>query len=149
MKSATRRSSWFVDVLSGGTRTGQKYEVRIKHLVLDNEITGGNVDNLIWDLKTVRQLGSKIGLHINEQKCEIITDDLEVAARMQHVMANIRRVQRCEATLHGTSVATVGDEKTCDNILTTELTEFERIAYRLSSLNDTSCGRHRVTTARF
>jgi hypothetical protein len=102
---------------------------------LDDGTIGENVDNLIRDLETVRQLGSKIGLHINEHKCEIITDDLEVAARIQEVMPNIRRVQRREATLLGTSVATAGDETTSDNILIFKLMEFERLAERLSSLN--------------
>jgi hypothetical protein len=85
---------------------------------LDDGTIGGIVDNLIRDFENDRQLGSKIGLHIRERKCEIITDDTEVAARIQQVLGNIRRVQRCEAILLCTSVATVGDETTSDNILT-------------------------------
>jgi hypothetical protein len=90
---------------------------------------------LIRDLETVRQLRSKIGLYINEHECEIITDDIEMAARIQQVMPNIGRVQPCDATLLGTSVATAGDEKTADNLLKIKLMEFERLAERLSSLN--------------
>jgi hypothetical protein len=82
---------------------------------LDDGTIGGNVENLIRDLETVRQLGSEIGLHINEHKGEIITDDIEMAVRIQQVMPNICRVQRCEATLLGTSVATAGDATTSDN----------------------------------
>jgi hypothetical protein len=64
-----------------------------------------------------------------------VRDDLEVAARIQQVMPNIRRIQHFEATLLGTSLATVGDETTSDNILTFKLMEFKRLADRLSSLN--------------
>jgi hypothetical protein len=47
-------------------------------------------------------------------------------------MPNIRRVQRYEATLLGTSV---GYETTADHILTIKLMEFKRLADRLSPLN--------------
>jgi hypothetical protein len=85
---------------------------------LDDGTLVGNVDNLIRDLATVRQLGSKIGLRLNEHKSKIITYDLKVAAGVQQVMPNNRRVQRCEATLSDTAAATVGDLTASENILT-------------------------------
>ena len=73
---------------------------------LDDGTLGGHVSNLIVDLETVRRGGPTVGLVLNEDKCEIVTDDTIVVARMKAVMPNIRHIPRSEALLLGAPSAT-------------------------------------------
>ena len=57
---------------------------------LDDGSVGGNVDSLLHDLETVKRVGLIIGLELNENKCEIVTDDDSVAANVRVVLPNIR-----------------------------------------------------------
>ena len=49
---------------------------------LDDGSVGGNVDSLLYDLETVKRVGLTVGLELNENKCEIVTDDDSVAANV-------------------------------------------------------------------
>lgn len=99
---------------------------------LDDGSIGGNVESLLNDLETVRRVGPTIGLILNEEKCEIITGDVNVVATLQAVMPNIRHIQCCEAVLLG---APIGDDTAIDTVLSSKLAVFNLLASRLKSLN--------------
>ena len=42
---------------------------------LDDGTLGGRVSSLLQDLETVKRVGPTVGLHLNEDKCEIVTGD--------------------------------------------------------------------------
>ena len=88
--------------------------------------------SLLSDLETVRRVGPTIGLVLNEDKCEIVTDDVSVVASMKAVMPNIRHIPCGEAVLLG---APVGNETAVDTVLSSKLAVFRRLASRLTSLN--------------
>ena len=69
---------------------------------LDDGSLGGHVTRLLSDLETVRRVGPTIGLVLNDEKCEIVTDDVSVFASMKAVMPNIRHIPSGKAP--------VGDE---------------------------------------
>jgi hypothetical protein len=99
---------------------------------LDDGSIGGHVSSLLSDLATVRRVGPQIGLVLNEDKCEIVTDDVSVVASMKAVMPNIRHIPRSDAVFLG---APVGDETSVDTVLGSKLAVFRRLASRLTSLN--------------
>ena len=99
---------------------------------LDDGTIGGNVSSLLCDLETVRCVGPSIGLVLNEEKCEIITDDVSLVATLKAVMPNIRHIQCREAVLLG---APVGDEAAIDTVLSNKLSVFNLLANCLKSLN--------------
>jgi len=99
---------------------------------LDDGSIGDNVSVLLSDLELVRSLGKKVGLTLNEDKCEIVTDDAEVVAQIRAVMPNIRHVPRDQALLLG---APVGDSSSTDRILNNKLVSFTRLAERLRLLS--------------
>jgi len=99
---------------------------------LDDGTIGGDVDTLIKDLCTVREVGRSIGLLLNENKCEIVTDDKTVASSLQAVLPNVRHVPCREAMLLG---APIGDKSSIDNALSDRLSVFKRLADRLQTLN--------------
>ena len=66
---------------------------------LDDGSIGGDVDKNLRDLETVRHVGPSIGFLLNEDKCEIIADDVEVAANARVVLPNIRHVRINEAVI--------------------------------------------------
>ena len=45
---------------------------------MDDGSLGGEVDILIEDFETVRRIGSTYGLLLNEHKCGLVTNDMEV-----------------------------------------------------------------------
>jgi len=98
---------------------------------LDDGSLGGIVSNLIEDLETVRRVGPTIGLLLNEDKCEIVTDDASVVASIRAVLPTVRHVPCRDAVLLG---APVGDESSVDTVLNSKLTEFRRLASRLTTL---------------
>ena len=56
---------------------------------LDDGCLGGCVDGLLHDLQTVRRIGPTLGLVLNEDKCEIVSDDVSVVESVKAVMPNI------------------------------------------------------------
>ena len=91
---------------------------------LDDGSLGGHVSSLLSDLETVRRVGPSIGLVLNEDKCEIVTDDVSVVASMKAVMPNIRHIASGEAVLLG---APVGDETAVDSDLSSKLAVFSPV----------------------
>ena len=80
----------------------------------------------------MKRVGLIIGLELNENKCEIVTDDDSVAANVRVVLPNIRHISCGDALLLG---APVGDERSVDTVLNGKLAVFKRLASRLLSLN--------------
>ena len=99
---------------------------------LDDGSIGGNVESLLLDLETVRRVGPTIGLILNEDKCEIITDDVSVIVKLQAVMPKIRHIRCSESELLG---APIGDETAVNTVLSSKLAVFNLLASRLKSLN--------------
>jgi hypothetical protein len=98
---------------------------------LDNGSLGGVVSSLLRDLETVRCVKPPVGL-LNEDKCELVTDDDSVVADIKTVLPSVRHVSRREAVLSG---APIGDETSVDTVLHNKVVEFHRLAGRLITLN--------------
>ena len=99
---------------------------------LDDETIGGDVSGLLLDLETVRRAGRRIGLLLNDGKCEIVTDDANVVSEIRAVLPAIRHVPCNESILLG---APIGDETSVDAILNTKLATFRLLTSRLTSLS--------------
>lgn len=98
---------------------------------LDDGSLGGDVNSLLYDLETVRRVGPTIGLLLNEDKCEIVTDEANVIASFRAVLPNIRHIPCSEAVLLG---APVGDSAV-DTVLNSKLQVFRLLAARLTTLS--------------
>ena len=98
---------------------------------LDDGSLGGDLSNLLLDLNTVKHIGPTLGLRLNEDKCEIITNDVNVVESLRNVMPNIRHIRCCEAELLGVPI---GDKPGVDSVLLNKLAVFQRLATRLTSL---------------
>ena len=61
----------------------------------------------------MRRVGPTIGLELNEDKCEIITDDESVVAVIRSVLPNVRHIPCRDAVLLGVPV---GDESSVDMV---------------------------------
>jgi len=94
---------------------------------LDDGSLGDHVSSLFYDLKTIRGVGPSIGRVLNEDKCEIVTDDISVVASMKAIIPNINHIPCSEAILLG---GPVGDETAVD-----KLAVFRLLASRLTSLD--------------
>ena len=99
---------------------------------LDDGTIGGELHDLLHDLDTVRRVGPTIGLLLNEDKCEIVTNDDSVVSSFRTVMPNILHTRGNDAVLLG---APIGDQSAIDNVLQSKLTVFQRFASRLTTLN--------------
>ena len=99
---------------------------------LDDGTIGGDVSGLLLDLETVRRSGRRIGLLLNEGKCEIVTDDADVVSEIRAVLPAIRHVPCNESILLG---APIGDDTSVDAILNTKLATFRLLTSRLTSLS--------------
>ena len=98
---------------------------------MDDGTIGGQLDDLLHDLDTVRRIRPTLGLQLKEDKCEIVTDDEDVTSRFRAVMPSIRHSSCSDATLLG---APIGDISSIDTVLTNKLTDFQRLASRLTTL---------------
>ena len=56
---------------------------------LDDGTIGGELCDLLQDLDTVRRVGPTLGLLLNENKCEIVTNDDCVVSSFRAIMPNI------------------------------------------------------------
>lgn len=74
-----------------------------------------------------------IGLVLNEDKCEIISDDISVVATVKAVMPNIRHIPRKEAVL---LLLPVSDNESVYTIFSSKLTTFCLLASRLTTFNN-------------
>ena len=98
---------------------------------MDDGTLGGDVDVLLEDLDTVRQIGSELGLALNEHKCELITDDPSVITKFRIVAPTIQHIEPHQAMLLG---APIGNDGEIDDILSKKIEEFQRLANRIKQL---------------
>ena len=56
---------------------------------MDDGTIGGQLNDLLHDLDIVRRIGPTLRLHLNEDKCEIVTNDEDVTSRFRLIMPNI------------------------------------------------------------
>ena len=63
-----------------------------KSWYLDDGPLGSVIIDLLHDLEIVRRVGPTIGLFLNDDKCEIVTNDVSVVESLKVAMPNIRRV---------------------------------------------------------
>jgi hypothetical protein len=98
---------------------------------MDDGSLGGEVDVLIEDFETVRRIGRAIGLLVNDQKCELVTDDIEVVDKFRAIAPSIIHVSTSKAGLLG---APIGSSDEIDVVLSKKITDFKRLACRLKQL---------------
>ena len=98
---------------------------------MDDGTLGSDVSSLLHNLETVRRVGPTIDLLLNEDKCELVTDDDRVVAKMRAVMPNIRHIQCGDAVLLGAPVG----ETAVNTVLNSKLDVFRLLASRLTTLN--------------
>jgi len=98
---------------------------------MDDGSLGGEVDVLIEDFETVRRIGSTLGLLLNEHKCELVTDDMEVVEKFRVIAPTIIHVNISRANLLG---APIGSLEEIDVVLTKKISEFQRLTSRLKQL---------------
>jgi Reverse transcriptase (RNA-dependent DNA polymerase) len=111
-------------------KLAKKMNAELNIWYMDDGTLGDDVEVLLNDLETVRQVGSALGLTLNEQKCELITDDQDVISKFKARVSTITVVGTSQAMLLG---APISDG--IDAILTKKLIEFQRLAIRLKRLN--------------
>ena len=73
------------------------YQLNIWYM--DDGTLGGNVDVLIEDFETVQRIGSSLGLVLNEKKCELITDDMDVVEKFKIIAPSIMHISSSQAML--------------------------------------------------
>ena len=99
---------------------------------MDDGTLGGDVEVLINDYLTVQQVGSSIGLQLNEHKCELITDNHEVLQKFKAIAPSIQHIDVHHSVLLG---APIGNKVGIDAILSKKLEEFQRLANTLKLLS--------------
>ena len=110
----------------------QSIKTNYRQWYLDDGALGGRADELIQAFEYVRTEGAKIGLLVNERKCELITNDASVIQRFQSIAPGVIIVEPATAILLG---APVGGEQSVDLILEKKLSELKRLSDRLRQLN--------------
>jgi hypothetical protein len=95
---------------------------------MDDGTLFGDVTNLLHDLDIVKSVGSKLGLLLNERKCELVTADAHVLAVVRQKMPDVIHVAPEDATLSG---APVGGQRGITSTLTAKLSELQRLSDRL------------------
>lgn len=98
---------------------------------LDDGALGGDVDVLLRDIAVVKQLGSDLGLCLNEAKCELVTDDVSVISAVKSVLPNISSIPCSKATLLG---APIGSDSAVSEILRAKLDVLKCLQDRLKIL---------------
>jgi hypothetical protein len=71
---------------------------------------GGDAHILLVDFNTVRRVGQELGLELNEQKCELITDDDDVVDKFQADAPSILHVKTSQAVLLGAPIGSTAEE---------------------------------------
>ena len=99
---------------------------------MDDGTLGGDADVLLIDFNTVRRVGQELGLELNEQKCELITDDDDVVDKFRVDAPSILHIKTSQAVLLG---ASIGSTEEIDSTLSRKVAEFQRLTSRLKQLN--------------
>jgi len=98
---------------------------------LDDGSMGGKVEDLMLAFQTLKREAVKMGLDVNERKCELITADLSVVQRFQSIAPDIIIVHPDAAVLLG---APVGGQQSVDLVLEKNLSELQRLSHHLKGL---------------
>jgi len=77
----------------------QAVQTDYAQLYLDDGALGGPIDELMQAFNTIRIEGAKIGLHVNERKCELITNDVYAIRRFQSIASDVIIVEPSAAIL--------------------------------------------------
>ena len=109
----------------------ERLKVEYGQWYLDDGSLGGRVEELIVAFQTLKTEAAKIGLHVNEKKCELIANDDSVIRRFQTVAPDIIIVDPATAVLLG---APVGGQQSVDLVLENKLGELKRLSDRLKQL---------------
>ena len=99
---------------------------------MDDGTLGGDADVLLVDFNTVRRVGQELGLELNEQKCELITDNDDVVDKFRVDAPSILHIKTSQAVLLG---APIGSTEEIDSTLSRKVAEFQRLTSRLKQLN--------------
>jgi len=99
---------------------------------MDNGTIGRDVEVLIEDYETVMRVGKELGLVLNEQKCELVTDDSVVVDKFRSVSPTILHINLYNATLLG---ALIGGKAGMKTILSKKIDELRRLTERLKKLS--------------
>jgi len=73
----------------------------------DDGSLGGKVDDLMLAFLCLKNEAAKIGLHVNVQKCELLTADQSVIHTFQSIVPEIAIVDPNAAVLLGSTLITV------------------------------------------
>ena len=98
---------------------------------LDDGSIGGHVDDLCHVI-AVKCAGSRVGLQLNDAKCEIITDDTTVLHRIRDIAPAVKHISCNKAVLLG---APVGGASSVDDVLNEKLSVFSHLADNLLQLD--------------
>ena len=109
----------------------ERLKVEYGQWYLDDGSLGGRVEELMVAFQTLKTEAAKIGLHVNEKKCELIANDDSVIRRFQTVAPDIIIVDPATAVLLG---APVGGQQSIDLVLENKLGELKRLSDRLKQL---------------
>ena len=66
---------------------------------MDDGTMGDGVDRLLSDFEMLRVEGRKLDLVVNDVKCEIITDDVELLRKFKNIAPDIKHVTTASAIL--------------------------------------------------
>ena len=99
---------------------------------MDDGTLGGDAENLVTDFLTIINTGKELGLIVNPQKCEIITDDMVIVEKFKSLTPEIIHTSPSVATLLG---APIGSNQGTAVALFEKLKELKRLSENLQLLN--------------
>lgn len=113
-------------------RLVEKLSSELNLWYIDDGILGGNITDILHDIDIIKTDGQKIGMKLNESKCELITPDEEVIKTVRLTLPSVNCVKPRDAIVLG---APVGGSGAINSVLSQKLAEFQRLADRLKRLN--------------
>ena len=99
---------------------------------MDDGTLGGDVDCLVNDYLTIVREGKELGLVVNPQKCEIITNDLDIVQKFHSLAPEMVHTSPSVATLLG---APTGSDQGIADVLRIKLEDLKRLSENLKQLN--------------
>lgn len=96
---------------------------------MDDGVIGRKFSELLQDFALVKREGFRLDLHVNERKCELITDDADVRGKFREVAPHLAHVMPSK------SCVSIGSAESMDDILSVKLEELKCFAKRLENLN--------------
>ncbi|KAL7676016.1 hypothetical protein ACOME3_002273 [Neoechinorhynchus agilis] len=79
---------------------------------LDDCCIGGEIDQLIRDIKNISEMGADIGLFLRTDKCEIISDDQEDASRLLTALPGAKTTATDSADILGSPIGNLSNLET-------------------------------------